>query len=276
MSDKMNEFIERTIEAAGEAYISVSRVTTFMQCPQKFYYRYVIHAPQESMSSALIYGKAGHAGIEAFYVSIRDDRDMSADDVVEHTAGAWEKYLSEAHDQSSRVSYSSKSGMDNPGAVKDRLTSMIKHWFNYAVMPEEVHTVEQSFRANIIDPRTGEIRKTQLVGIVDAVTSRKGERVLEEHKTAGRKWSEADFAGSLQASVYSACFPETDYMLFNILTKTKRVGLQQQTVWRTETEKKHAADTICGVMDAIKSGTHYRIRNWQCKGCAFKRQCLGE
>lgn len=270
---EQQHFFERTIEASSEDYTSVSRITTWINCPQNFYYRYIANAPQELTSVALVFGKAGHEVIERTYIGIRNDYLLGIDEVAQLAADAWERELEAAHNQAEKVLYSSKPNMDTPGKVKDRLIGMMRHWHEYAVMPDEVLATEQRFRANIIDPRTGEVRKTQIVGIVDAVTRRKNELVLEEHKTAGRKWSEGDFSKSLQATVYLATNREVSYLLFNILTKTKTPGLQQENVWRSGREKELAADTICGVMDAIDAGIRFRTKDWQCNGCAFRRRC---
>ena len=272
----MGEFFQRTIEATDGEYISVSRVRTWYTCPQKYYYRYVLKAPQEATASALILGKAGHEAIEQQYLAIKRGKGLKESEVLGAAADAWEKHLGDAYNESDKIAYPNKPGLDSAGACKDKLVGMIKHWFNHATMPDEVHAVEQSFRASITDPKTGEVLKTQIVGIIDAMTTRKGEVALEEHKTAGRRWSDEDFRKDLQAAAYLGCTDEAGYMIFNIITKAKTPVLQQQVVVRSDREKRRSALKLSAVMKSIKAGDYYMKEDWPCKSCAYNKRCNDE
>ena len=51
----------------GRDYISWSAISTFRSCPLKYWFRYVAGLPEESVSSALVFGTGIHAAIEDFY-----------------------------------------------------------------------------------------------------------------------------------------------------------------------------------------------------------------
>ena len=48
----------------GRDYISWSAISTFRSCPLKYWFRYVAGLPEESVSSALVFGTGIHAAIE--------------------------------------------------------------------------------------------------------------------------------------------------------------------------------------------------------------------
>jgi ATP-dependent helicase/DNAse subunit B len=51
----------------GRDYISWSAISTFRSCPLNYWFRYVAGMPEESVSSALVFGTGIHAAIENFY-----------------------------------------------------------------------------------------------------------------------------------------------------------------------------------------------------------------
>ena len=51
----------------GRDYISWSSISTFRSCPLKYWFRYVAGLPEESVSSALVFGTGIHAAIEDLY-----------------------------------------------------------------------------------------------------------------------------------------------------------------------------------------------------------------
>ena len=54
----------------GRDYISWSALSTFRTCSLRFYYRYVAGLPEESVSSALVFGGGVHAAVEQHFQSI--------------------------------------------------------------------------------------------------------------------------------------------------------------------------------------------------------------
>jgi putative RecB family exonuclease len=48
-------------------YLSFSAVNTFVSCPLKYAFRYLMGLPEETISSSLAFGSAFHAGLEHFF-----------------------------------------------------------------------------------------------------------------------------------------------------------------------------------------------------------------
>jgi CRISPR/Cas system-associated exonuclease Cas4 (RecB family) len=269
------EYLKRTLRAADE-YISASRVNTYVGCPRKYWFSYIDKAEKESFPAALMFGSAAHEVIATIYERIKNKTRLPSNTTAELqqiTDLAYDKELERANNESDRILYPLKPGMATADEMRRKLTNVIQTWFDSTEMPDEVISTETTFRAEITDPKTGEIRKKQLLGIVDALTKRNGTTILEEHKTSARKWTNADWDEALQSTLYLAAYPEITTMRFNILIKTKIPNLQTAITTRTPDEKKDGIYTISRVMDAIEAGIFYPIKSWRCGGCPYYRKC---
>ena len=54
----------------GRDYISWSALSTFRTCPLKYKFRYVDGLPEESVSSALVFGSGIHSAVEQHYQAV--------------------------------------------------------------------------------------------------------------------------------------------------------------------------------------------------------------
>src|SRR5438876_11257300 len=54
--------------------ISKTHMQTYLMCPRKFYFQYVIALPWEFTPASLPFGKALHAAVAFFYQSLKDGR----------------------------------------------------------------------------------------------------------------------------------------------------------------------------------------------------------
>jgi len=267
--------LNRSIEInPSNEYVSVSRINTYIGCPRKYYFNYVAKAEKESYPAALIFGSAAHSVIEAVYRRIKNKEPaIIEEELKDITSAQFNKELESAYNETEQISFPNKSGQQDAQQMKDKLINTLVTWFDHSRMPDEVLAIEGKFRAEITDPKTGEIKSRHLFGVVDAITQRQGTTILEEHKTSARKWTNMDWDYSLQSSLYLAAYPEIDEMKFNILIKTKVPSFQTETTERTRDEIKDAVFTLCRVMDAIDAGIFYPINSWRCTGCQFYRQC---
>jgi len=51
----------------GRDYISYSALSTFAQCPLKYYFRYCLGMAEETVSASLVFGVAIHAAIQQHF-----------------------------------------------------------------------------------------------------------------------------------------------------------------------------------------------------------------
>src|SRR5688500_6522793 len=48
-------------------YVSWSAISTYLQCPLRYRFRYVDHLPEEFLNGTLIFGQAIHAALETYF-----------------------------------------------------------------------------------------------------------------------------------------------------------------------------------------------------------------
>lgn len=269
------EYLTRNLNIQdGDEYVSASRINTYIGCPRKYYFNYVMKAEKESFPAAMTFGSAAHAVIEHVYKKIKAGAGPTGEkELKDVSSRQFDFHLERAYNESDKIVYPNKAGQHNAGEMKDKLINTMVAWMDHCEMPTKVFGVETRFRSQITDPKTGEVKAKHLFGVVDAITQRNGETILEEHKTSARKWTDMDWDYALQSTLYLAAHPEIDKMQFNILIKTKVPSFQKGVTSRTTHEKKDAVDTLCRVMDAIDAEIFYPINSWRCTGCQFYRQC---
>ena len=61
---------EQAQKLIGRDYISFSAMSTFQQCPLKFYFKYIEKLPEHTVSASLVFGGAMHAAVEHHFRSL--------------------------------------------------------------------------------------------------------------------------------------------------------------------------------------------------------------
>jgi len=262
--------LEPTHEEAGD-YFSASRLTTYMICPNKYLFNYVEKQRKEQLPAPMMFGSAVHKTIEAIYQRLMDKATpMTVEEVKDEAAGFWMAQTERAFNESERgVGYTEKESED---LLKDRIVKLMEVFVSEFDMPDEVNAIEQRFRCWIFDPETGERLDLQFLGIVDAITTRGGEQIIEEHKTAGRRWSRHDYENNLQASLYLAAHPLGE-LRFNVLVKRANPVVEVFHVQANDWQQNDAVNTMCNVIKAVEDRNFYPRRGYMCDRCSFRRRC---
>ena len=52
--------------------VSKSQIQTYLICPRKFYFQYVMGAPPEFLPASLPFGSALHAAVASFYLALKE------------------------------------------------------------------------------------------------------------------------------------------------------------------------------------------------------------
>jgi hypothetical protein len=93
----------------------------------------------------------------------------------------------------------------DPGAVIDKGVQMVEVFRDHVAKTGTtmvVEAVEMPFAVSIHDPDTGEVMEEQLVGTMDLVVMDGDRRIVVEHKTGAKKWSEDQIRFDLQPTGY--------------------------------------------------------------------------
>lgn len=256
-----------------QLHISVSQVKAWLRCPRAFEFRYVQGLVPEFKAVALAFGSSIHEALATYYQGHLDHQQATG---------------LEAVIQSFRDSWQLESGgpvplqlaEDNePEDHVDKAVSMLTvfHQQAAAAEPMVVEAIESPFEVSIYDPDTGEVLDESLVGVFDLVINEDGNRVIVDHKSGSKKWTQAQFSEELQASGYSLAAQELGWgevgIRFQVLTKAKSPQLQIENVIRGPTEEKDFLTTAVGVLRAIDAGISFPIRSWACRSCGYQAAC---
>jgi hypothetical protein len=140
-----------------------------------------------------------------------------------------------------------------------------------------VEAVEMPFAVSIHDPDTGEVMEEQLVGTMDLLMMEGDQRIVVEHKTGAKKWSEDQIRFDLQPTGYKlaarqAGMGDVGFRL-QVITKAKVPVVQVADLDRGPQDENDFLRTAGGVLKAIDVGVSYPVRGWQCKACPFQGPC---
>jgi hypothetical protein len=101
--------------------------------------------------------------------------------------------------------------------------------------------------------------------------------VVEEHKTAAKKWSKDQIRNDGQLSAYKLVARKLGLgevgLRLRVLTKTKKPKMIVENTDRTERDEREFLETVVGVLRAIDAQVFFPIRNGMCGGCAFQKAC---
>ena len=262
------------MEYRKELHVSKSQIRTFLMCPQKYCYQYVLGKEWESKPVALAFGSAIHGAVADFYISLANGgKPLSVKDIQESFMNAWTL----ASKGDTPLDYNGKSENDLLDLGKRMLEV-----FTEEIKPRTIEAIELPFSVPIYDPSTGEELPVKLVGAFDLIESDEdGNRSIIELKTAARKWSDGQVETELDPSVYSYAFQEMGYstngsetlVRFDVLTKTKSPSLETYFTTRDETDQRKMLSLFSKVLKAIEKEAFYPNTGWQCNGCPFQKQC---
>ena len=183
----------------AELHVSVSQVKTYLICPRKYELRYVRGLQPESRALALVFGSAIHEALAAFYVALQTDTEPAPEHII--------TVFGDALDAECREGPEVDEGKTTVGEIKDKGIALLRLFHEQVERPDKVLAVEQPFTMDLTDPRSGQVIEEQFTGVIDAIIEMHGQRVLVEHKTAARKWSQDQLEHDLQISAYLAANP---------------------------------------------------------------------
>lgn len=257
-------------------YTSVSQMKCWLRCPRQFELKYVRGVAPAFVPVNLAFGSAIHEALAGHYQEIKaTGHPLRRELLLDVFRTAWEKAVE------GDVPLQADEDGEDPRLMIDKGISML-HAF--AAQAEgapafEVEAVEHPFTVPLHDPDSGDPLEEALTGFMDLVIREGGRRVVVEHKTSSRKYTEDQLAFDIQPTAYklaarSAGMGEVD-LRYQVITKTKAPQIQVADIERTDTDEEDFARTAVGVLRAIDAGVSFPLRGWQCKSCQFAHACRG-
>jgi len=252
----------------GRDYISWSAISTFRTCPLKYKFRYIDGLPEESVSSALIFGTGIHTAIEQHYQALlAGDPKPDLDALLFAYRSAWLLHDPDA------IQFGSKETRES---LDDLASRMLTAFLNSpaASVSGRVLGVEEEIRGMLVEG------VPDLYGRVDLLTEDADSLVVTDIKTSRGKWSPEQVEDSReQLLLYSHLASEISpgkkiATRFLVLTKTKEPVVEEHV---REVETRAVKRTLAGVgrvWRAIESGVFYPAPStMNCASCGYRAAC---
>jgi putative RecB family exonuclease len=252
----------------GRDYISWSALSTFRTCPLKYKFRYIDGLPEESVSSALVFGTGIHTAVEQhFQAVLSGDPKPDLDALLFAYRSAWLPHDPDAIQFGStetRASLDSLAGKMLAAFLKSPAASV----------QGRVLGVEEEIRGMLVE------RVPDLYGRLDLLTEGSDSLVITDIKTSRGKWSQEQVEDSgEQLLLYSHLASEISpgkkiVTRFLVLTKTKEPVVEEHV---RKVEPAAVKRTLAGaerVWRAIESGVFYPAPSaMNCSGCGYRAAC---
>ncbi len=265
--------IPKNREEAVRKTVSYSQIQTYLTCPQKYFYNYVLKVPIEAQPEALVFGKHIHFAVAEYY------RHWQKNGSQMPLEGLQEAFVDGWREEPADIAW--KNG-NNRESLQERGLAMLETFHQEREQPKEIIAVESRFQVELLDPETGEELDKELVGTVDLVERNEtGETVLVELKTSSRAYSPGQIEYSHQPSIYLYGLQQQGLLeeayetkvRFDVLTRTKTPKFQQLTTTRSNKDIQKTLQLIREVSRAIELEVFYRHNGWQCGDCQFREVC---
>jgi putative RecB family exonuclease len=252
----------------GRDYLSWSALSTFRTCPLKYRFRYVDGLPEESVSSALVFGTGIHSAVEQhFQALLSGDPKPDLDALMFAYRSAWLP-----HDPDAIQFGSSETRASLDALAARMLTAFLSS--PAASVQGRVLGVEEEIRGMLVEG------VPDLYGRVDLLTEDSDSLVITDIKTSRGKWSQEQVEDSgEQLLLYSHLASEISpgkkiATRFLVLTKTKEPVIEEHV---REVEPGNVKRTLAGVervWRAIESGVFYPAPSTVgCAGCGYRTAC---
>ena len=245
-------------EALGEL-LSPSQVNTYLTCPAKWYFRYLVGL-SEPATGALALGKAFHGTLaQNFRQKMSTGSDMESDALAEAFNAEWSDALSEAELRDD----------EDPADLASTGKAIVEVYVAQAAPPVKPGAVEQTVQ--------GEVAGVAVRGIVDLIDV---DGCVFYFKTSSKRPNGIPAEHSLQLTTYTMITPQASGLCrLDTATKTKTVNVVQQS-FRVSADDRRFAETLYPmVRESIRDGIYPPHRGSpMCsrRYCGYWRECERE
>ena len=255
-------------------YTSVSQMKCWLRCPRQFELKYVRGVAPAFVPVNLAFGSAVHEALAGHYQEVKTTgRPLRRELLLDVFRGAWQRATE------GEVPLEADEDGGDPRQMVDKGVSMLHAFAEHEARnpTKKVAAVEHAFTVPLHDPDSGEPLEEALTGVMDLVVIEDGRRIVVEHKTSSRKYSEDQLAFDIQVTGYKMAARAAGMgevgLRYQVITKAKAPQVQVADVERTDGDEEDFARTAVGVLRAIDAGVSYPIRGWACRSCPYRRAC---
>jgi len=261
-------------------HISHSQITTYRNCPLKYFFRYVQGIQPPFRSPALVFGSAMHQALATLYSSLKATGDAMDSASLQEL---FHESFSDQLRQNLPIRWTAKETAESLEKLGCQLMEVYLEFAEKQGLLGDAYrivAVELPLRWTI-DMPTGEI---DFVGIVDLLLQDKKEPAkfhIIDHKTAARRFDEMKITTDDQLTAYqlllrhAADLPQEALFTlhWDVLLKQKVPAVTRYTTVRDEDDERHLQKVIRQILWAIDHEVYYPNPGWMCAGCEFADHC---
>jgi CRISPR/Cas system-associated exonuclease Cas4 (RecB family) len=254
--------------------ISKSQIQTYLICPRKFYFQYVMGAMPEFLPASLPFGSALHAAAATFYRAIKETGTRPAlEFIVREFEIEWERAVA-----GQRLSFKGKTSIESHLGLGKALLQK----FYEGVQPRKVEAIEYPFAVPLSDPNTGDPLDVSLVGIIDLIESDdEGNLIIGELKTSSKRYADSQGENQLDGLIYAYAMNKLGFrtrdtetlIRYDVLIKTKSPAFQQIYFNKSPQDFGRLSRWIQEVLQAIDRESFFPNFGWACQNCQFRKRC---
>ena len=252
----------------GRAYTSWSAISCYCACPLRYEFRYLQNLSEPTVSAALAFGGAFHAGAEHHYRELLEGKPVpSMDALMAAYNDAWAEHDGKA------IHY----GKDDDRSTLDDLASRMLAVFQASEVANPAGTIigiEEELRGELVPGVPDLLARVDL--LVDAGDS----LVVTDLKTARSRWSHEqvrESAGQLllyHDLVQPMAEGRPVRLQFAVATKLKHPEVQVYEVEADPQQIDRTKRIIERVWEAIESQIFYPTPSaMQCPTCPYRAEC---
>lgn len=249
-------------------HISYSAVSTFQQCPLRFYFHYIRGLPEATVSSSLVMGTALHRAIQNhFERQLEGQPDADVATLMDAFQEGWDSYMDQ------RILFGKGEDRNTLVHMAERLLAAFLR-SDFSRPPGVILGVEEELRGAIVPGCP------DLLARLDLIVDTGHELIVSDFKSSRCAWSDykvEDLAPQLL--LYSELVkPMADgrpiKLSFAVLTKTKLPVLTLHEVPFDEGRVERTKKVVERVWQAIQSGHFYPNPSpLTCGSCPYRQPC---
>jgi putative RecB family exonuclease len=249
-------------------YLSFSAINTYRSCPLRYYFRYIERLPEETVSSALVFGSAIHAAIEFWFCErLAGNPEPDLDTLLSAYQQEWKNRDLDC------ITFGKNDTVDSLGQLAQKV--LVKFTGSDFARPSgTVLAVEEELRDTVIDGCPDLLSRLDLVVETDDAI------VVTDFKTSRSRWSQSQVEQSgeqllLYAELAKDLVPGKPLRLeFVVVTKTKEPSIDRFTIPADQASIDRTRKMVERVWKGIESGLFYPAPSpMNCNSCPFWDQC---
>ena len=256
------------LKALKRDYVSHSAISTYQQCPLRYYFRYVANLPEELTSSALVFGSGIHRAAELHFEALLAGNDApSLDELMEVYQSIWDQ----RQDEPIRF------GKNETRQSLHELAKRMLTTFQVSELAKpsgEIIGIEEELRGPVIEGCP------DLLARVDLILATQDELQVIDLKTSRSRWKSGQAENQAeQLLLYSELAKEMASgkklrLRFAVISKTKTPTLEMHDVSIHPDRVERTKRVVQRVWKAIQQGTFYPSPSpMKCPSCAYQQAC---